>query len=347
MQSNIQDIQQAKAPVRSNRRRFLGQAGIAAAAAGFLGATQFAKPAFAQAITDADILNFALNLEYLEAEYYLRAVFGHGLDDADITGSGTQGGVTTKAGSTQVPFATDAIRQYATEIAMDELAHVKFIRAALQGAGATPVARPAIDLFNSFTNAAIAAGIISGTGSGPAACPPGQPPIPQPADFFVPTADCMGWVPKDHPLAINRSGPSTFDPFADELSFLLGAFIFEDVGVSAYKGAARLLTNPDILEAAAGILAVEAYHAGAVRTVLFARGAADAAQKISDLRDAVDGSDDRDQGIVLNGNANLVLADANGLAYSRSAADVLNIVYLGGASGGYGFFPNRLNGAIA
>lgn len=41
---------------------------------------------------------------------------------------------------------------------------------------------------------------------GPATCPPGQPPSPRPAPFFVPTQDCLGWVPMDHPLAIGQAG---------------------------------------------------------------------------------------------------------------------------------------------
>lgn len=286
---------------RASRRRFMGRAGIAGL--GALGLTQLSgveKGAVAQTgspeITDFNILNFALNLEYLEAEYYLRAV-GRALDPSDITGVGTLGGVT---GGSAVPFANDIIRQYAEEIAADEEAHVKFLRMALGGAR---VARPSINLSSSFTNAAIAAGIIM----------PGQ----------------------------------TFNPFADENSFLLGAFVFEDVGVTAYKGAARFIQNKDYLEAAAGILAVEAYHAGEIRTLLLARNLSDPAGKISDLRDAADGSMDLDQGIVdQSGEANIVPADANGLAFSRNTNQVLSIVYLGGRSGKFGFFPKRLNGAI-
>ncbi len=133
---------------------------------------------------------------------------------------------------------------------------------------------------------------------------------------------------------------------ANETNFLLAAFIFEDVGVTAYKGAARFIQNKDYLEAAAGLLAVEAYHAGEIRTILFSRGFLVEAKKISDLRDSVDGSSDLDQPLSLpSSEANIVPTDDNGLAFSRSPEQVLKIVYLGGMARG-GFFPVGVNGAI-
>jgi hypothetical protein len=294
-------------PGVTNRRRFITHLGLTGL--GVLGATQIGKlgslaaadelaEVSAEAVTqrDIDILNFALNLEYLEGEYYLRAAFGRGLGNGDTDGTGNRGGVT---GGRKVNFQTNAVRDYAEELARDEEAHVKFIRGAL---GDLAVARPTIDLDQSFTNAAIAAGLI-------------------------------------------RAG-QTFDPFADEDSFLIGAYIFEDVGVTAYKGAAKLLTDKTVLEAAAGILAVEAYHAGMIRTVLYSRGLFEASKAISDLRDAADGTGDRDQPIRLRLKANIVPADTNGIAYSRNATQVLNIVYLGGEAANFGFFPDRLNGDI-
>ena len=282
----------------SNRRKLLRNAGLGTAFAAASGLGLFA-PARAQAAgtpTDADILNFALNLEYLEAEYYLFAVNGTGLSSADINGVGATGGV---IGGAPVPFKTPAIQQYATKIADDEQAHVQFLRSALGGAA---VARPEIDLYNSFNTAAVAAGLVPAGG--------------------------------------------TFNPFADEVSFLLGAYIFEDVGVTAYNGAAPLIQSKTYLAAAAGILAVEAYHAGSIRTLLYQLGQGDATAKISALRAAASGAAD-DQGVVWNGQANITPTDIHALAFSRTTAQVLNIVYLGGASGNYGFFPQGLNGAIA
>jgi Ferritin-like domain len=280
-----------------SRRSLMTQAGLSVAALAAMPSLGYGdENRAARKASDADILNFALNLEYLEAEFYQRAVTGIGLSAADTSGMGTQGTVT---GGGAVPFATAAIAQYAAEIAADELAHVRFLRTAL---GSNAVAEPTIDLFNSFNTAAVAAGLI-------------------------------------------QAG-ATFNPFADEASFLLGAYIFEDVGVTAYHGAAPLIHSKTYLDAAAGILAVEAYHAATVRTLLFQMGQGKATAAISALRAAASGADD-DQGVLVNGAANITPTDANALAYDRTTAQVLNIVYLGGASGGYGFFPDGLNGAIA
>lgn len=150
-------------------------------------------------------------------------------------------------------------------------------------------------------------------------------------------------------------GPNdTFNPYANDENFLLGAFIFEDVGVTAYKGAAPLITNATYLGAAAGILAAEAYHAGLIRTTLYAKGMTTPALitnagKISDARDSLDGSDDDDQGIATasNGASNIVPSDDKGIAYSRTTGQVLNIVYLNPAKVAMGgFFPAGVNGTI-
>ena len=298
-------------PNVQDRRNFLKLAG--AAGIGVVGASVFpfgtvtsafgaTAPEDAGSVTDEAILNFALNLEYLEAEFYSWAVNGHGLASNLTGGVGTLGGVT---GGHAVPFKTKVIQQIAKEIAGDELAHVTFLRSAL---GSAAVSRPAIDIVNSFTGLAIAAGIIK----------PGQ----------------------------------TFNPYLNETNFLLGAFVFEDVGVTAYKGAAPLITNKTYLGAAAGILAVEAYHAGSIRTQLVQAGQNTPSifttvSKIAGVRDAVDGPLLTEQGILMNGEANVVPTDANGLAIGRAAANVLNIVYATpNAVAKGGFFPNGVNGSI-
>ena len=137
-----------------------------------------------------------------------------------------------------------------------------------------------------------------------------------------------------------------FDAFANDTNFLLAAFLFEDVGVTAYKGAAGLITNKTYLDAAAGILAVEAYHAGAVRTVLYCEAEKNHAlfgvvQKLSDARDSLDGKSNDDQGIEFGSDkhwkpknpSNLVPTDSHSIAYGRTPGQVLNIVYLNPSKG--------------
>ena len=74
---------------------------------------------------DVDVLNFALNLEYLEAEFYLQAAFGRSLSAAD------SGGGPAPTGGRKVTFATPAIQAYAEEIALDEEARPGLKKAGL------------------------------------------------------------------------------------------------------------------------------------------------------------------------------------------------------------------------
>lgn len=303
----VRNLINRSAENEQDRRRFIKGAsvaglgvvgaGIAANAMSSSAAAAGPSTVAAKAISDGAILNFALNLEYLEAEFYSWAVNGHGLAANLTTGTKKHGKVT---GGHAVPFKTQMGMNFAKEIAGDELAHVKFLRTAL---GKAAVSEPDINLQDSFTAAAMAAGLIG----------PGQ----------------------------------TFDPFESEANFLLGAFIFEDVGVTAYKGAAPLISNKTYLEAAAGILAVEAYHASNVRTRILEQGLSKAASGISMARDSLDGTSNLDQGVYYTNGLNNVPTDVNGIAYSRSAAQVLNIVYLNPkkvTSGG--FFPAGVNGDI-
>ena len=312
---------------RDERRDFFKAAlGAAAGASAFA----FASQAAAQSTGELDVLNFALNLEYLEAQFYLFAANGTGLPADQQTGSGTQGRVQITAGAVgqprKVTFTDPLVSEYAQEIAADEAQHVAFLRNAL-GAN-NRVSQPALNISGgpggAFSAAAAAAGVPN---------------------------------------------PNAFDPYANDLNFLLSAFIFEDVGVTAYKGAASaLIGNKVFLQAAAGILAVEAYHSAIVRTTLYGIGAQTGSnvyqlvQGISDARDTVDGTAaDKDQGIApvtitatttAGANqslqaSNIVPVDNNALAFSRTPNEVLHVVYLTNAAATMGgFFPAGLNGNI-
>ena len=225
----------------------------------------------AQSVTDVDILNFALNLEYLEAEFYTVATTGRRIEDLGIgvTGTGTLGG--TVGGS--VVAMDNRVSQVARDLANEEQMHVRYLRTAL---GSAAVAKPAINL------AALGIG------------------------------------------------------FANMTEFLTLARAFEDVGVTAYNGAAPLISSRTILAAAAAIALTEAQHAGQLRYLVYDRGI------------AVPQLDNVDVPPLGSPNGRLNNVNNEGLTPARTTSQVLAIVYANstrGASNG-GFFPGGFNGTI-
>lgn len=301
MESNeTKELLQEMEERRASRRRAMMLGGAALA-----GLALTSKTAFAATVTDADILNFALNLEFLEAQYYTLATTGMTLDAATSistkSGSGAAGGTVKVKANPMVTFTDTSTQDFAMEIAQDEQNHVKFLQSNL---GSSAVAMPNIDLLNSFNALAQAAGL-----------------------------------------------GSNFDPFLNETNFLLGAFIFEDVGVTAYQGAAGLISSKTYLDKAVGIHNVEAYHAAGIRTRIFQAGSAaqSASQAIAMTRAKLDGTNSDDIGVSVTNNAATIVdaPDTHAQTIGRTTAQVLSIVYGGGAAGtGGAFFPNGLNGTI-
>lgn len=261
----------------TSRRGFMKLAGVAGAGA-VAGATLLgsATNALAAGINDFDILNFALNLEYLEAEFYTVATTGKTLAQTGgfmLNGSGNQGTVT---GGKKVDFGSNTTAlKVAQEIALDEQTHVKYIRAALAQFGQQPVAEPAINL--------------------------------------------------------NALGVG----FGSVAEFLTLARAFEDVGVTAYGGAAPLLLNKTVLGVAARILAVEAEHSGNIRLQVAVNNVATKKLDNVDILPPPSGAQ--------------YFSDVQSVGQTqvRTPGQVLWIVYGFKAnvmSGG--FFPNGVNGTI-
>ncbi len=274
-----------------NRRRFfrnvsmagLGVAGSVVAGSSLLG---LSPSAFAEepdpTANDIAILNFALNLEYLEAEFYTVATTGKTLQEYGIPTSGT-GNAGPTVGGQRVNFREDdgeyntdqdedaAVFAVAKEIADDERSHVLFLRSVL---GDEAIAKPKINL------------------------------------------DALGRV-------------------KTRAQFLAEARAFEDVGVSAYGGAAPLIDSKVILGAAARIALTEGEHTGNLRLLVALNDAKTAKLDGQDILPPPSGTD-------------FFSNNAQGLTIIRTPSQVLAIVYGNSAKGTNkgGFLPNGANGAI-
>ncbi|MFD1515152.1 ferritin-like domain-containing protein [Halomarina rubra] len=144
-------------------------------------------------VTDIDILNYALTLEHLEAEYYTQAL-DH-FSERDFESFGSPGMMTF---DTNLP-RYETYQNY-EKIRDHEIAHVETLTQVIEDLGGTPVEAAEYDF-----------------------------------------------------------------PYNDIHEFVDLSATIEDVGVSAYAGAAPMIQNSDLLSAALSIHSVEARHASYIR----------------------------------------------------------------------------------
>jgi hypothetical protein len=265
-----------------NRRSFLKTIAVATAGVGAFSLAGLSS-AEAQTSTEVEVLKFALNLEYLEAEFYTYAVYGFGIEkfgfgiSGEANGANPAEGGTTRGGK-KVYYdgnvTTNLSSELAAEIGGDERAHVALLRSAL---GSQAIARPNINL--------------------------------------------------------NALGLG----FGSDVEFLKLSRIFEDIGVSAYGGAAGLLTTPAIITTAARILAAEAEHVSGIRTLTSYLNIPISALDGADLIPPPSGK--QQQVFSIN--------KVNGLPATRTPGQVLYLAFGGKANAtSGGFFPSGVNGAI-
>jgi hypothetical protein len=262
-----------------NRRSLLKKIGIAGAAAGAVFATGGSKlMADPSSPTVVDVLQFALNLEYLEAEFYTVATMGKTIDQVGIGISGS-GGTGPTYGGNQVNFANNSVYTgtVANQIGNDERNHVTLLRTALSGAGVEPIAKPEINL--------------GALGIG----------------------------------------------FANEAQFLTLARVFEDIGVSAYGGAAQLMsvTSSPYIGTAARILAAEAEHVANIRL------------QVAKLAISTMSLDSVDIIPPPSGTYFFSIDPSTGLTPIRTPGQVLYLAYGNMANATAGaFFPQGVNGNL-
>jgi ferritin-like protein len=143
------------------------------------------------------------------------------------------------------------------------------------------------------------------------------------------------------------AGVGTFNAFASEQNFLLGAYFFEDVAITAQYGIQSLMTSPTDMVTVGGIFGADSYHAGAIRYALFVEGSTSLqiASQISGLRSSLGGGADAPPAVT-TGILNVAPHDTNGFIYARTTREVEDILYLSQTAALGAFFPAGFNGNI-
>ncbi|KAK1431542.1 hypothetical protein QVD17_08002 [Tagetes erecta] len=264
--------------------------------------------------SDMNLLEFPLNLEYFEAEYFLFGSMGKGLDSIqpDLAAGGPP-----PIGAKQANLSV-VVKDIITQFGYQEVGHLRAIKKRVKG-----FPRPLLNLssesFATVMNAAF-----------------GKPLSPP------------------------------FDPYANDINYLISCYVIPYVGLTGYVGANPKLHSPISRKLVAGLLGMESGQDAVVRSLLYERAnkkvvpyavtVAQFTQKISQLRNKLGNDGLKDEGLKVpiklgaekKVKGNVLAGDEDSLAYGRTPQEILRIVYgTGSEHTPGGFFPNGCDGVIA
>ncbi|KAI7746135.1 hypothetical protein M8C21_032417 [Ambrosia artemisiifolia] len=271
--------------------------------------------------TDMDLLEFPLNLEYFEAEYFLFGSLGKGLDTIE-PGLAAKG--PPPIGAKQANLSL-LIKDVITQFAYQEIGHLRAIKKLVQG-----FPRPLLNL----------------------------------------SAKSFGTVMD---AAVGNPLSPPFDPYANDLNYLISCYVIPYVGLTGYVGANPKLESPDSRKLlygydklVAGLLGVESGQDAVIRSLLYERAnekvvpyditVGEFTQKISQLRNKLGNDGLKDEGLKVpielgaekNTQGNVLAGDEDSVAYGRTPQEILRIVYgTGDEKAPGGFYPQGGDGAIA
>ncbi|XP_028801580.1 desiccation-related protein PCC13-62-like [Neltuma alba] len=267
------------------------------------------------AFNDDDYLEFPLNLEYLEAEFFLYGSLGYGLDIVDPKLA--QGGPSPLGA--KMAKLDQFTRDITLQFGFEEVGHLRAIRNRVKG-----FPRPLLNLSSE------AFATIMNNAFGKTLVPP-------------------------------------FDPYANSINYLLASYVIPYVGLTGYVGANPKLQKATSKELVAGLLAVESGQDAVIRALLYERRAlpvypygvnvAEFTNRISKLRNKLGQKGlNKDEGLVVpkadgaegKVTGNILAADKDSVAYSRTPQEILRIVYgSGDEHTPGGFHPKGGDGRIA
>ncbi|KAK4265937.1 hypothetical protein QN277_026922 [Acacia crassicarpa] len=263
---------------------------------------------------DKDLLEFPLNLEFLEAEFFLFGALGRGLDS--VAPELTEGGPPpVGARLAKLGFL---VRDIILQFALQEVGHLRAIRNTVRG-----FPRPMLNL----------------------------------------SKEVFGEVMNN---VFGRRLHPPFDPYANDINYLLASYVIPYVGLTGYVGANPLLQNFTSKALVAGLLGVESGQDAVIRTLLYERrevlvepygvSVVEFTNRISKLRNKLGKKGVKDEGLVVPKwlgaegkiEGNVLAGDKYSLAYGRSPEEVLRIVYgTGDEHRPGGFYPRGADGRIA